>query len=244
VHSPQLGFRFLKFSTGKGPLADASRRRALNYAIDRRALARATNERPTDAYLPPALQAPGRAPVYPSSPDVSRARALLRDFHGKLVLYTCKDPTCTTTARIVRANLAAVGVPLRIKEFDDPFAAADEPGASWDILVAGWFYDWPDPSDALNLFLSSGGFRPSWAPRPLPIPRSYRRELERTALLRGPARLDAYRRLAEKLERNVAPFAAYASPTLAELFSARMGCRVEQPQYGAVNIGLLCVDET
>jgi ABC-type oligopeptide transport system substrate-binding subunit len=143
----------------------------------------------------------------------------------------------------VRANLAAVGVPVGIKQFDDPFNAVQEPGASYDILVNGWFYDWPDPSDVLNLFLVSGGFRPAWAPRPLPVPRSSQRELERVALLRGQARLHAYQRLAEKLERNVAPFAAYATPTLAELFSARMGCRVEQPQFGGVNIGLLCVDK-
>jgi hypothetical protein len=108
-------------------------------------------------------------------------------------------------------------------------------------LAAGWFYDWPDPSEVLNLFLAPSGFRPQWAPRPLSIPKSYRRQLERAALLRGQARLEAYRRLAGELERNVAPFAAYASPVLAELFSARMGCRVEQPQFGAVNIGMLCV---
>ena len=243
VHTPQLAFRFLEFNAARGPLADPRRRRGLNYAIDRRALATATGARPTDAYLPPALQAPGRAPVYPLSPDVARARAFLRGFHGKLILYTCKDPDCTTTARIVRANLSAVGVPVSIKQFDDPFSVVQEPGASYDILVNGWFYDWPDPSDALNLFLASGGFRPAWAPRPLPIPRSYQRELQRVGLLRGRARLHAYQRLAEKLERNVAPFAAYATPTLAELFSARMGCRVEQPQFGGVNIGLLCVQK-
>jgi ABC-type oligopeptide transport system substrate-binding subunit/streptogramin lyase len=243
VHTPQLAFGFLKFNTGRGPLADPHRRRALNYAIDRRALAAATGGRPTDAYLPPALQAPGRAPLYPMSPDVARARALLGGFHGKPVLYTCKDQGCTTIARIVRANLATVGVPVSIKKFDDPFHAAEEPGARYDILVVGWFYDWPDASDVLNLFLDPSGFRPPWAPKALPIPRSYQRQLEHAALLRGQARVDAYRRLADSLERNVAPFAAYATPTLAELFSARMGCRVEQPQFGGVNLGLLCVDK-
>jgi hypothetical protein len=51
----------------------------------------------------------------------------------------------------------------------------------------------------------------------------------------------AYRRLAQKLERNVAPFAAYSTPVLPEFFSARVGCRVEQPVIGAVDIGKLCV---
>jgi ABC-type transport system substrate-binding protein/class 3 adenylate cyclase/glutamine cyclotransferase len=241
VHTPSLAFSFLKFNTARGALTDAHRRIAINYAIDRRALAAAADARPTDAYLPPALQAPGRKLVYPLSPDRTRARALLGGFHGKLVLYTCKEPDCTTTARIVRANLANVGIPVSIKQLDDPFGAANEPNASYNILVAGWYYDWPDPSEVLNLFLAPSGFHPPWGPRPLPVPPSYRRALERAALLRGPARMAAYQRLAEGLERDVAPFAAYATPMLAELFSARVGCRVEQPQFAAVNIGLLCV---
>jgi serine/threonine protein kinase len=54
-------------------------------------------------------------------------------------------------------------------------------------------------------------------------------------------RAAAYRRVTLKLEREVAPFAAYAKPVLPELFSARLGCRVEQPIVGAVSIGALCV---
>jgi hypothetical protein len=93
----------------------------------------------------------------------------------------------------------------------------------------------------LNVFLDTKGFRPDWAPLPLSIPASYRRALERVALLRGPARAAAYARLQVKLERNVAPFAAYATPVLPEFFSARVGCQVEQPIIGAVDIGTICI---
>ena len=43
------------------------------------------------------------------------------------------------------------------------------------------------------------------------------------------------------LARDVAPFAVYATPVVPEFFSARVGCRVEQPVIGAVDIAALCV---
>jgi ABC-type transport system substrate-binding protein len=241
VQTPSPGFRYLQFNTGRGPLTDVRLRRALNYAIDRRALAGVSSDAASDAYLPPEYRSPNRAPVYPLSPDLARARTLLRGFRGNLTLYTCTTPDCTSLARIVRANLAAVGVPVRVKQFDDPYAEALKPGAAYDILPSAWIYDWPDPSNGLNLFFDPSGFRPPWAPTPLPVPARSLRELQHAAQLRGHARIAAYRRTAENLERNVAPFAAYATPVLAELFSARVGCRVTQGHLATVNIGLLCV---
>jgi ABC-type transport system substrate-binding protein len=241
VQTPQLGFRFLQFNTSRGPFADARLRRAVNYAIDRRALAAAVGDLPSAAYLPPGLPGASTASVYPLKPNLPRARALAHGFRGKVVLYSCRRPECTTPARIVRANLAPLGIAVRIVELDDQWTAAQQPGAPYDMLLAGWFYDWPDPSDVLNVFLDPKGFRPDWAPRLLVIPASYRRALERVALLRGPARAAAYARLQVKLERNVAPFAAYSTPVLPEFFSARVGCGVEQPVIGAVDIATLCV---
>ena len=241
VRTPQLGLRFLRFNTARGAFTDARLRRAVNYAIDRRALAAVLGDTPSDSYLPPALRSSDRSSVYPFSPNPTRARALLRGFHGTVVLYTCADPDCSATARIVHANLAALGIPVKIEQFDDPFGEALKPGAAYDILLTTWFLDWADPSNFLNLFLDPNGFRPDWAPPPAPIPAAYRRELEHASLLRGNARATAYRRLAVKLERDVAPFAVYSTPVLPELFSGRVNCRVEDPVIGATDIGALCV---
>jgi ABC-type transport system substrate-binding protein len=241
VQTPQLGFRFLQFNTARGPFLGARLRRAVNYAIDRRALAAVGHDLPSDAYLPPGLPGASRSSVYPLSPRGSRARALVGKFRGKVVLYTCTRPDCMDAARIVRANLAPLGISVAVRQFDDPYHEAQKPGSTYDILLSSWFYDWPDPYEVLNVFLDPNGFRPSWAPPPLLIPSAYRRALEHAALLRGVARVTAYRRLAVKLEREVAPFAAYATPVLPQFFSARIGCRVTQPVVGAVDIGALCI---
>jgi hypothetical protein len=172
---------------------------------------------------------------------VARARAIGHGFHGTAVLWACNRPDCTTSARILHANLAAIGISLRIVQLDDPFGEAQKPGATYDMLLSSWYYDWADPYEVLNMLLDPNGFRPDWAPRSVSIPASYRRELEHVALLRGPERLSAYRRLAVKLERKVAPFAAYSTPVLPEFYSARVACRVEQPVVGAADIGTLCI---
>jgi ABC-type transport system substrate-binding protein len=243
VQTPQLGVHFLQFNTSRGPFTDARLRRAVNYAIDRRALAAAAGELPNAAYLPPGLPGASRTPVYPLEPNLARARALAQGFRGKVVLYSCRRPDCTTAARIVRANLAPLGITVRIVQLEDQWTAAQKPGAAYDMLLLTWFFDWPDPSDVLNVLLSPDGFRPDWAPRPLAIPESYRHALQRASLLRGPARAAAYARLQTRLERNVAPFAAFATPVLPEFFSARIGCVVEQPIVGAADIGTLCIEE-
>ena len=241
VQTPQLGVRFVKFNTERGPFADARLRRAVNFAIDRRALARAQDEIPRAAYLPSGLASADGVGIYPLSPDVKRARALAHGFHGKVVLYTCKQPDCTTAGSILRANLAPLGISVKVVQFEDPFAETEKPGAPYDMTLAGWFYDWPDPSNGLNLFLDPNGFRPEWAPRPTAIPPAYRRSLERADALSGPARTEAYRRLTVKLEKEVAPFAAYSTPVVPEFFSARIGCRVTQPVIGGIDIGALCI---
>ena len=129
----------------------------MNYAIDRRRLAAVRHELPTEAYVPPGLLGASKATVYGLSPNRARARALARGFRGKVVLYTCKSPDCATAAQIVKSNLAPVGLSVKIVQLDDPDGAAFKPGAPYDMLLTGWFFDWADPSEVLNAFLDPTG---------------------------------------------------------------------------------------
>jgi len=240
VQTAQAGFRFLQFNTGRGPFTDVRLRRAVNYAIDRRALAAVLHDQPAESYIPAGLPGSPHTHVYPLSPDLARARALDHGFHGRVTLSVCARADCTATARIIRANLARIGIRVKIVTFANPEAPVSN-RARYDMLLNGWLFDYPDPSEVLNGFLDPEGLRIEGLPPPLPIPASYRRSLEHAALLHGPARAAAYQNLSLQIERNVAPFAVYSVPVQSEFFSGRIGCRTEQPVTGAADIGSLCV---
>jgi ABC-type transport system substrate-binding protein/class 3 adenylate cyclase/predicted Ser/Thr protein kinase len=240
VETPTVGLQYLLFNTASGPFADRRLRRAASLVIDRRRLAAAAQGLPTGDLLPPAL-AQRPLSYFSLSPRVAAARVLAGPRHRTAVLYLSAQPTSAAVARILKADLARIGVTLRVEQVDDTFAAIQKPGAHYDILALGWWYDWPDPYDFFNLQLTTGGYRPPWPFPMVRVPASYTRGLERAATLRGAARRRAYARLDLELAKDVVPFAAYAVPVLPEFFSARLGCHVEQPILGAVDIGALCV---
>ena len=98
-------------------------RQAVNYAIDRRALARLGDafqplpEQP-DRPLPAAGNA--RLPRRTRLPDHTRprqsARALAARRSGRTaVLYTCNASPCPEQAQIVKNDLAAIGLHVQVK---------------------------------------------------------------------------------------------------------------------------------
>jgi ABC-type oligopeptide transport system substrate-binding subunit len=241
--TPQLGISYFELNTRQGVFADVTLRRALNFAIDRRRLAAARNELPSEEYLPPGLPGYKRLSVYSLRPDVRKARAIMRGRHPTATLFTCQRSDCEARAQMLRANLAAVGIRLVVRKFEDQFAASSAPGAKWDIVAYSWIDDYPDPFNSLNALLDTAGFRQSWDPGASNVSPDTQRALRHAATLTGAARYNAYAVLHQRLVRDEAPWAAYSTPVLPEFFSARIGCQVFQPVIGAVDIGSLCVRE-
>ena len=88
------GVDLLAFNTRRPLFRDARLRRAVNYALDRPALAGIYGEAVTDRYVPPAVPGARRSAVYPlSGPDLVRARALAGSGPARTArLYFCGDP--------------------------------------------------------------------------------------------------------------------------------------------------------
>jgi ABC-type transport system substrate-binding protein len=175
--------------------------------------------------------------VVPLEPALARARALAAGFHGKVTVTACTASNCQATATIIKASLARIGLETRVDTEPNGIPS----GTRWDMQLEGLYFDWPDPSAFLNLLFDPKAFRPPGYPPAEPIPAVYRRMLEAADRLRGTARAAAYRAVAARIERNVAPLAVRGTPVTPEFFSARMGCQVEQPVIGAVDLGALCV---
>ena len=232
------------FNTRRGPFRDERLRRAVNYAIDRRALAQDTGlggaGRPTDQYIPPGFPGFEDVPIYPlGGPDVATARRLAGDVKRNAVLYTCDSPGCIRNGEILRSNLRAIGIHLEVRQFplDEMFRREFRPGEPWDIGEYGWVADYVDPYNYINDQFAGaaagehpGGF---YDPR-------FEGRMKEAARLTGLARLRAYAKLDRDLAEQAAPQATFASGEATSFVSARMGCEVSQPIYG-LDLAALCV---
>ena len=236
---PELDF--LELNTHRPLFKDARLRQAVNYAIDRRALAdhgdglNSLPEQVNEQYLPPDMPGYRNVPIYPLTPDLAKARELAGHKHRDAVLYTCNYPQCEEQAQIITNDLRGIGVDVHVKTFTsaDVFEQAARPGAPYDLAQTGWIADYPDPSSMLWPILEDKPGLPTFDNA------SYRRRLTAVGQLTGPRRYLAYGKLAVDLARNAAPLVAWGDVAAPEFFSARIGCQI----YGfyGVDLGALCV---
>jgi YVTN family beta-propeller protein len=240
---PQLDFFAL--NTHRPLFANVRLRQAVNYAIDRTALARLGDEfdpspeHPTDHYLPPGVPGYGNVRIYPLTPDLAKARQLAkRPASTTAMLYTCDRPPCGQQAQIVKADLAAIGIRVEVKTFPDATLDAKyaTPGEPFDIGWLGWLPDYPDPDAMLNTLLEDSAVLPTFNDP------TYRARLAAAAALTGAERYLTYARLDADLVRNGAPFVAFGNLSSHELFSARTGCQVSGV-YG-MDLAALCIRRT
>jgi peptide/nickel transport system substrate-binding protein len=233
--APASFLRYFVLNTSR-PLFrnNAELRRAVNFAVDRRALLRERGPLAgtlTDQYLPPGLPGFQNARIYPlNGPDVARARQLARGRtrNGRAVLYTPSTPLGLSQAQVVKTDLKKIGLDVQIRGIPVTlyFDKLATPGEPFDIAWAGWLADLPDPSLLDDLFDS----------RNIPEPNSARFDSPRyDALLRRASRLTGARRYAEygkldiDLARNAAPAIAYAYDNALTLVGPHTGCVVVNP---------------
>ena len=155
-------------NTSRPLFSDVRLRRAVNYAIDRSALA-AQGRRaaeinpynagtPTDDYVPPSASGAADFQVYPlSGPDLLRARHIAGRIRATAIMYTPNVSPWREEAQIVRRNLRPLGIDVQIKEFaiGDFFTRVTRPGEPFDLAVSGYSF-LSDPLEMLGLYRRGG----------------------------------------------------------------------------------------
>jgi ABC-type transport system substrate-binding protein len=232
---PGLSFRGYALNTSRPLFRDNPRlRQAVNFAIDRSALEGGGGRgQLTDQYLPTAMPGFMDARIYPlRRPDLRRARVLSRGNmrSGKAVLYTFDFPQTLVFARIVRRNLAKIGLDVQVKGLPQAayFSRALAPREPVDIVLTVWTPDYIDPFTYLNVFFESrfiGSSNNGRFDSPL-----YDRLLRGAAGLEGAARTRAYGSLDVRLARDAAPMVATTFLNEPTLVSERVGCIVLRPE--------------
>jgi peptide/nickel transport system substrate-binding protein len=238
---PELSFFAL--NSHRRLFSHARLREAVNYALNRRALARLGDMQssmpdvPSDDYLPPGVPGHHQVNTYPQTPDLAKARRLARGFVGStVVLYTCDQLECGAQAQLVKTELGAIGLRVVIRALAGPalFSHYAVPGEPFDMGLITWGADYPDPDDFLNLLLEGGGGIPAF------VDPHVRKQLVAAAKLRGVDRYLTYARLDQQLVSKRTPWVVYGDSLSHVLFSARIGCQVDSPFYG-IDLAALCV---
>jgi len=245
--NPLFGFLYLAFNTSRPLFANADLRKAVNYALDRRAIAQgcAFQCQPTEQFLLPGIPGFRDTHVYPLVPDLARAKRLARGHGGRAVLYAGVEPGARAEGQLIKAELAPLGITVEIKAFGS-FAVghiAGRRGEPFDMALTVWVVAYPDPSNILNYLFDGRSIRAtansnlSYFDDP-----AFNRKLAVAARLAGPRRYAAYRALETDLLRNGAPAAPLYNFAESEFFSARIGCQVYQPVY-QIDLAALCLKQ-
>jgi peptide/nickel transport system substrate-binding protein len=230
--NPNGGVVYFVLNTSRPTFASERLRRAVGFAIDRRALlAQPTAGAfgpgvPFNQDLAPSTPGYRDAAIYPlDGPDVARARALAGRRQHHAVMLTCDTSPCPQWGAIVRRDLAGIGIDVRVERLPlQPLFDRQTKRNDWDIGWWNWGPDFPDASGVLNLLFSG----------------DHNRRLAEAAALTGRARYAAYARLDADLTGRAAPMIPYGIALTQDLFSARMGCQIFHPVY-FMDLAALCI---
>ena len=246
VH-PSNSIGYFALNTSRGIFKDVNARRAVAYAVDRPGLIRLAGLNagtPNEQILPPGIPGYRDANIYPvGRPDIAKAKALLGGTSGKVVMYTTNDQLGINTGQLLQANLKAIGLDVEVKPYT--FAVlidkAGTRGDPFDIVSIGWFADYPDPYDFINILLDGRNIVAknnvilSYFDSP-----AYERKMDSAARLTGDARYRAYGNLDIDITRNQSPLVITNNQNVREFISSKVGCATYSFAWGGLNIAMLC----
>jgi len=232
--TPELGIRFIAFNSSRGIFADERVRRAASLALDRDALAAAWAGIPTDQLLPSAVPGYRDQDLYPLSGSVGEAKALM---HGRTGIAVMAIPSgcepCTEAAQLVRADLAAIGIRVRVRALDDLKGTLDS-GAEFDLVDANTEILYPDAGSFLAQMLRD--IPRGW------LPPGVKTKIDGVATLSGDARQSAAGRVADELATHEVPVAAYSVPQTSQFIGPRIGCRLFTSFGYGLDLAALCMN--
>jgi ABC-type transport system substrate-binding protein len=224
---------YLQFNVGRPLFASLRMRRAVQYALDRSALATADPSGaaiPATRLLSPKVAGFDGRQLYPSPGNLRLARKLAVGRSGHVVVYTFDEhPYTDAFNRALREQLAAIGLRMTIlravnSDFG-PGGSGPAKAARSDLIWGGGNAETSDPVSYLQqLFL----------------PAQLRKRLDKIAGLSSVDREAQAVALARTIEKQ-SLFAVYDLQAIPELVSRRLGCIVHQPEYPGVDLAALCV---
>jgi ABC-type transport system substrate-binding protein len=248
--NPILGVQYIAMNTSQPLFKDNVKlRKAVNYAIDRRALLAQSGYlagKRNDQYLPPGLPGYKDVNVYPlKAPNLTLAKQLAsgNTRGGKATLITSNRGSAPLRAQIIQFDLAQIGLDVQVQTLSRAVQIEREGtrGSAFDLTDEAWQADYADPYDFINVLLD-GKFIQDANNNNLAYMNDpkYNAMMDHAALLFGAKRYQAYANLDAALTKDAVPWASRANPTNRNFVSARTGCFTYNVVY-SVDLAAICL---
>ncbi len=217
-------------------------RKAVNYAINRQQMLRVwggpSQGQMTDQILPPTMAAWKDYKAYPNTPNLAKAKALMKASGIKtpvtaVVRMRNDAPGFVELGQVLQQNLKAIGINLVIKSASDAVnnGIIDNRKNRIASGINEWSQDYPDAEDFIDVLLD---------PRRPGFPQARAHFAAKAAIpyfnavdkLTGHARDVGFQKLDEKVMRTWAPWAPLINPIEVDIVSSRVTNFIYQPVYG------------
>jgi peptide/nickel transport system substrate-binding protein len=241
VVTPQISVFYFWMNTSEPPFDDVRVRRAVNYAIDQRALVRiyAGQISPMQQILPPAM--PGHVAFNPYPHDMAKAKRLMAaadPSDRQIDVWTNSYPANLEAGEYYEGVLRELGFEPKLKTLDPANYFTVTGNLSTPDLDTGWgnwLLDYPHPNDYFEPQLTKAGIRPTnntnWAQFDDPALSAEVARLRQQPL--GPQQEAAYARLDREYMRQ-APWAPFGTIAFNTFVSSAIDAEdlVVSPIYG------------
>jgi ABC-type oligopeptide transport system substrate-binding subunit len=245
-----LNVDYLAMNTTRPAFSNTTMRKAANFAVDRPALVRVRGFLAgfrNDQVLPPGLGGYKDQKIYPIvGSNYAKAKALSTQAGGckDVTLYSANSATGQNLAQVAKYNLSQIGCNVSVKLFQgfQIYIAAGTKGEPFDAVFAGWFADYADPYDFLDILLNGKNIHEANNNNLAYFSNaSVEKQMAAANALTGDKRYAAYQALDLGVTKNYAPWAAYENRNTREFTASRIGGYLFQSAHGLANLNTFYV---
>ena len=240
-----LNVDYIALNTTRPAFSKLGMRKAANFAVDRPALVRVRGflaGKRSQQVLPPGIDGYKPIATYPvKGANYPKAKTLASQAGGckDVTVYTGNTATGQNLAQVFKYNLSQIGCNVNIKLFQgfQIYIAAGTKGEAFDAAMVGWFADYADPYDFVDILLNGENVHEANNNNLayLNVP-ALNKQMRAANALTGDKRGAAYAALDKNITNNYAPWAAYENRNTREFISARTGGYLFQAAHGQANL--------
>jgi peptide/nickel transport system substrate-binding protein len=249
--NPDISTNYFSLNNLRAPFKGSiANRKAVNYAINRRALIATQGAYagvPTDQLLPPPLAGFRNAKIFPNSSNVKRAKKLLKNKKLSVDFFEGGSDIRRARGAALKAQLARAGINVNVHVLSTGVmykrcgAKAEAKAGHFQMCDVGWVADYPDPFDFVDVLLNGGNIHPTNNNNYSYFNNHhYNVLMERANRLVGKRRYRTYGSLDINIMRNATPMAPWINFNNRDFIGPKTGCWTFQPIYASPDFTLLC----